>query len=58
MHTTRGGKREGKFRSGRLPLATSLPAIADAFDPKSKLHPPRAAAALLGRSASAMAREA
>ena len=25
--TIRGGKREGKFRSGRLPLATSLPAV-------------------------------
>ena len=39
-YTVRGGKREGKFHPSRLPRAKSLPSIAEAFDPKSKLHPP------------------
>ena len=39
-YTQRGGSIEGYFRPNDLPLAKTLPAIADAFNPESKSSPP------------------
>ena len=40
-YTIRGGKRQGKFRPSKLPLLTSLPPIAEVFNPESKIRPPQ-----------------